>query len=552
MYWPVAMNVLAVNNGLIAKNKPAVITKAVVFLRVFVFSCVCIVQALVWAQTANTPAATKDSPSMTSNANFDKAMQLKALADQRKQEYETLQRDTSTAAYPWAAGYQAAVEAAYDYANRGNYYFTFKIPGRGKFEEDVGRLAAGVVHEKSRWPLINKTREAALAAYQGSLALLEPLSNSDPRNTAWQHALAMAYLDMANVTYRDMGREKSLAFSEKALAIQLRLAQSQPTNTAWKLALANIYQRLGFAQKGIGWEDPFPAKTKMAELDIRNQLQDADPQNPQWRHDLVSNSLRMAEMFWRFEHTSNLSGALLNAEDQLKEINLSDYSLQWQHEFALDYGRIAVMAAMVGGGSRKGAQRANESFMQALPLLRQQADQNLGNVQWQREYAALLIESAKLQNWLGGSNQSTAISQFNQAIDVRRAVLERDVTDARSQVDLVDAYKQFADFHTNSRRGYPEAIELYSQAQRYLQMQAAKAPKDPAWWYYQLEMYKGIGYWQGDPLRARLGGYPDGPGPKGDAARKEAQKTSDATFEKMLVIVQKLVDMHDRPAVSAK
>ena len=481
---------------------------------------------------------------MTSNASFDKAMQLKAQGDLRKQEYDTLRYDTSTAAYPWVAGHGVATEVAYSYANRGNFYFTFKIPGRGKLEEEVARLGAGVVRYEAYSQRTSQALAAALAAYRASLALLEPLANSDPRNSAWQHALAMAYLDMANVTYRDMSRAESLLYSDKALAIQLRLVESQPSNTAWKLTLANIYQRLGFAQKGIGWEDPFPGQTKRAEFDIRDKLQDADPKNPQWRHDLVSNNLRFAEMFWRFGHTTNQNGALLNAIDQLKVINVSDYSPQWQHEFALDYGRIGVMAAMVGGNGRKGAIRANEAFELALPLLRQQAEQNVGNMQWQREYAFYLMESAKLQAWAGDASRATGGYQFNQAIDVYKSVLERDLTDVRSQVDLMHAYKQFGDSYNNGgRQSYPGAIELYKEAQRYLQTQSTKAPKDPAWWYYQLEAYKLLAFFQDDPLRARLGGYPDGLEAKGVAIRQEAQKISDATFEKMLGIIKTLIEM---------
>ena len=542
----VAINKLALRIRPVAMKKPAASIKRFALLRSAIFCSFCIAPTLVLAQSANIFAATKASPAMTSNASFDKAMELKALGDQQYQEYDTLRYDTSTAAYPWAAGYGVALEAANSYANRGNFYFTFKIPGRGKFEEEVERLRDGVVGRQAYLERIKQVETAAIAAHKASLALLEPLANTDPSNSAWQHALAIAYLDMAKVTFRDMSRTQSLVYSDKALAIQLRLVESQPTNTAWKLALANIYQRLGFAQKGIGWEDPFPGQTKRAEFDIRDKLQDADPKNPQWRHDLVSNNLRFAEMFWRYGHTTNQNGALLNAIDQLKVINVSDYSPQWQHEFALDYGRIGVMAAMVAGNGRKGAIRANEAFERALPLLRQQAEQNLGNLQWQREYASYLIESAKLQVWLEGSNQTTAIGQFTQVIDIRKAVLERDVTDARSQVDLIDAYKQFGDFHGNSSQGYPQAIALYSEAQRYLQMQSAKAPKDPAWLYYQLEVYKRIVFWQEDSLRARLGGYPDGLEAKGVAIRKEAQKVSDATFEKMLVIIKTLIDLHDQ------
>ena len=528
-------------------KKPAPIEKLRVFLYAAILGSFCITP-IAAAQSANTPAITTASFPMTSNANFDKAMQLKALGDQRYKEYDTLRDDdASSAAYPWVAGYGVAIEVASNYANRGNFYFTFKIPGRGKLEEEVARLRPSVVGRKAHVERINQAKTAAIAAYKASLSLLEPLANSDPRNSAWQHALAMAYLDMAKVTFLDMSRTESFVYSDKALAIQLRLVASQPNNTAWKLALANIYQRLGFAQKGIGWEDPFPGQTKRAELDIRDKLQDADPKNPQWRHDLVSNHLRLAEMFRRFGHTTNENGALLNAADQLKTINLSDYSQQWQHDFALDHGRIAVVAAEMGGGTPKGAQRANESFLLALPLLRQQAEQNLGNIQWQREYAFYLMESAKLQISVRDAGRSVGVSQFNQAIDLYKAVLERNLNDARSQVDLVRAYMQFGDsYDLGGTEGYPSAIELFKEAQRYLQMQSVKAPKDPAWLYYQLEVYKSLSFFQTDPLRARLGGYPDGIDTKGLAIRKEAQKASDATFEQTLGIIKTLIELHDQ------
>ena len=300
----------------------------------------------------------------------------------------------------------------------------------------------------------------------------------------------MAYLDLARATYRETVREKSLIYSERALAIQLRLANSQPKNTAWKLALANVYRALGFAQPGLGWEDPYPGTTKRAEDAIRNALQDADPKNPQWRHDLVAINLRFADMFWRNGHTTNLHGSLRNAFDQIKGINFADYSPEWQHEFALDLGRIAVVA-------------------QDKP--------------------------------------------YERAIQTYKAVLESDVSDMRSQVDLVAAYIRHSDIFGESRRFHPvDVLEPLGEGLRYLQMQSAKAPANPAWLYYQLQLYQHLGALQEDPLRARLGGYSDGAGPRGEAIRKEAQKASDATFAKMLVVIQKLVDMHSKSAVSAK
>ena len=120
--------------------------------------------------------------------------------------------------------------------------------------------------------------------------------------------------------------------------------------------------------------------------------------------------------------------------------------------------------------------------------------------------------------------------------------------DARSQVDLIEAYKQFNDvFQLGlSRSAVLEIVEHLEEGLRYLQMQSAKAPANTAWLYYQLELYHQLIFWQGDSLRARLGGYPDGAGPEGDAIRKRAQKMAEATFEKMLAIIRTLVDMHGR------
>lgn len=528
-------------------------TKTAAHTRFVLLSLLCLAHATafaqgVGAQTTDAQKIAQGLPPATNNTNFEKAMTLKALGDQRNQEYQKWRRDLSREQFPLSAGYDVALEAVENHAQIRSYYFSFDIPGRGKLVEDVKRLAKGIERAEVKKMRTEQARIESLSAYEASLKIITPLADSDALNDPWQHALAMAYLDLARATYNEYSKAKSLAYSDAALAIQLRLANSQPANTTWKLALANVYQALGFAQKGLGWEDPFPGTTKRAEYAIRSALQDADPKNPQWRHDMVAIDLRFADMFLRVGHTTNLNGALLNAFDQIKEINFDDYSPQWQHEFALDFARIAVVAQEVGGGTTKSGLRAQAAMVLAIPQLRKQAEGNPGNKQWQRDYAYYLIESAKIENRLSDAAKKTARDQYASAIKIYKEVLQRDVGDARSQVDLVEAYKQFNDvFQLGlSRSAVLEIVEHLEEGLRYLQMQSAKAPANTAWLYYQLELYHQLIFWQGDSLRARLGGYPDGAGPEGDAIRKRAQKMAEATFEKMLAIIRTLVDMHGR------
>lgn len=74
-------------------------------------------------------------------------MALKALGDQRNQEYQKWAYDTSAELNPFHPGHNAAVQLAENYAKINSYYFSFTIPGRGQLIQDIRRLGQDLAYQ---------------------------------------------------------------------------------------------------------------------------------------------------------------------------------------------------------------------------------------------------------------------------------------------------------------------------------------------------------------------------------------------------------------------
>ena len=93
---------------------------------------------------------------------------------------------------------------------------------------------------------------AALASYQGSLAIADRLAKSDPGNAGWQRDLSLSYEKVGDVQVDQGNLPAALASYQASLAIRDRLAKADPGNAGWQRDLALSYGRVAMAEAQQG------------------------------------------------------------------------------------------------------------------------------------------------------------------------------------------------------------------------------------------------------------------------------------------------------------
>ena len=120
--------------------------------------------------------------------------------------------------------------------------------------------------------------EAALKAYQDSLAIREKLAAQDPSNTEWQRDLSVSFNKIGDVQRARGNLDAALEAYGDGLAIAEKLAAQDPSNTEWQRDLSVSFNQIGDVQRARGNLDA-ALKAYQDSLAIREKLAAQDPSN---------------------------------------------------------------------------------------------------------------------------------------------------------------------------------------------------------------------------------------------------------------------------------
>ena len=121
------------------------------------------------------------------------------------------------------------------------------------------------------------------------------LPQTDPGNADWQRDLSVSFNKIGDVQSARGNLDAALRAYQDSLAIPEKLAAQDPGNTEWQRDLSVSFERIGDVQRARGNLDA-ALKAYQDSLAIREKLAAQDPSNTEWQRDLIVSNVKLAEV----------------------------------------------------------------------------------------------------------------------------------------------------------------------------------------------------------------------------------------------------------------
>lgn len=193
----------------------------------------------------------------------------------------------------------------------------------------VAHSKVGGIHE-ARGEL-----DAALTAFQEDLAICRRLTAQDPSNSGWQRDLAVAHSTVGDIHHARGELDSALTAFEEYLAICQRLAIQDTSNVVWQHNLAVAHSRVGDIHEAWGGLDA--ALTAFQEyLAICQRLAALDPSNAGWRRDLAAAHHRVGVILASLNrHAESLASHQLAVAEMVKAVAMSPENPGWKQDLEI-------------------------------------------------------------------------------------------------------------------------------------------------------------------------------------------------------------------------
>ncbi len=177
------------------------------------------------------------------------------------------------------------------------------------------------------------------------LAIIQPLADSDPANSAWQRDLSVSFNQLGDLATAQGNLPDASRHFSSALAIAQRLADSDPANSAWQRDLSISFNKLGDLATAQG-NLPDASRHFSSALAIAQRLADSDRDNSAWQRDLFYSFYKLSSLE---EQRRDLPAALSYAEKCLAVTErlaaLSPKNATWQNDARFSRALVARLRA---------------------------------------------------------------------------------------------------------------------------------------------------------------------------------------------------------------
>ena len=129
--------------------------------------------------------------------------------------------------------------------------------------------------------------DAALKAFQDSLAIRQTLTKLDPSNTEFQRDLSVSYEIIGDLQLRLGNTDNASKAYQDSLAIRQTLTKLDPSNTEFQRDLSVSHNNIGYLQLRLGNANA-ALKAYQDSLAIRQTLIKLDPSNTKFQRDLCA------------------------------------------------------------------------------------------------------------------------------------------------------------------------------------------------------------------------------------------------------------------------
>jgi tetratricopeptide (TPR) repeat protein len=272
-------------------------------------------------------------------------------------------------------------------------------------------------------------RDAALASFQKSLAIIEQLVQDDTSKISFQRDLGIAHTRLGDMFKSQGKHDKAFASFQKYLAIIEQLVQKDPSNTSWQRDLSASHSRLGDVYTSQGKHDEALASFQK-NLAIIEQLVQDDPSNTDWQreHGVAYGSLGNV-----FNSQGKHDEALASVQKFLaiieRLVQAYPSNAELQHDLGAAHSKLGDVYRSQG---RRDAALA--SFQKSLAIIEQLVQDDPSNADWQRELGVAHAHLGDLYESQG--RREAALASLHKSLAIIDRLVQDDPSNALWKRDL--------------------------------------------------------------------------------------------------------------------
>jgi tetratricopeptide (TPR) repeat protein len=280
----------------------------------------------------------------------------------------------------------------------------------------------------------------ALVPYQKSEAVLVRLAELDSNSGDLQHDVAAAHHRVAIVLFADGRKSEALTRLEDSRAILEALALRQPENALWQRDLAAAYHKIGALQADDGKYTEALANYRLL-LAIMERVSLAEPSNARWQHDLAIAHDGIGTSSSKLDAKAEAKSSFEKSLAILERIAKADpNNVDREHDVAIARGRLAD-AIFADGDLEQALQLYQENLSQIAPI--RERDPSL--VQFQDFTASTLRKMADVL--ITKKEPLNALGAYRQSLTIFERLARADPKNADRQHDLSAAYSKLGETH---------------------------------------------------------------------------------------------------------
>ena len=280
--------------------------------------------------------------------------------------------------------------------------------------------------------------DAALVAYQDSLAISQTLTKLDPSNTEFQRDLSVSLQRIGDLQLRLGNTDAALKVIQDSLAIAQTLSELDPSNTGFLRQLWVSHNKIGDLQLRLGNTDA-AFKAYQDGLAILQTLTKLDPSDTRFQRDLSVSNEKIGDLQLRL---GNTDAALMAYQDSLAIAQaltkLDPSNIEFQRDLSVSHIQIGDLQLRLGNNDA-----ALVAYQDSLAISQTLTKLDPSNTVFQRDLTIYYNRIGDLQLRLG--NPNAALKAYQDSVSIRQTLTKLDPSNTEFQRDLSISHNRIGD-----------------------------------------------------------------------------------------------------------
>ncbi len=326
--------------------------------------------------------------------------------------------------------------------------------------------------------------KAAESMYLQAQHYFKRLTQSDPSNVRWQHALAVSFNKRGKVYHKKGEADKAFTLYQKALQINKTLSANEPSNKQWQYDLSLSFNYLGKLYQAKGELDTALSVYQNA-LQIRKNLAKTDPNTIKRQRDL---SVSLDNVGYLYQLKGDLDQALTLYQQALRIsktlLNSAPNNRRGQRDLSVSLNKVGTIYQ-----AKNAMDKALNAYQEALLIRKKLAKRDPSNVTWQRDLAMNFTQVGHCYQLKDEDDK--ALNAYQEGLLIMQRLSKNDPSNVLLQRGLSINLSKLGDISVKNKQIEP-AKAWYTKALRIVETLATKNPNtiryalDTAEFYYKL------------------------------------------------------------------